>query len=101
MVINVGPEKILCDSLNSVEPNARFPLSAFGGKIESYRQAVSLDALDERERNAVVLRFFEGKSFQEVGAAVGASENAAKKEVGHTLTNKFPTTFRNSFPPKG
>ena len=37
--------------------------------------------LNEKERNAIVLRFFEGKSFQEIGAAFGGSENAAKKRV--------------------
>ena len=32
-----------------------------------------------------MLRFFEGKSFQEIGAAFGASENAAKKRVAYAL----------------
>ena len=57
---------------------------------ETWRQIMPLleDAmgrLGERERNAVVLRFFERKSFQEIGAEVGATENAAKKRVGHAL----------------
>src|ERR1017187_1964247 len=41
----------------------------------------AMGGLNEKERNAVVLRFFEGKSFQEIGAAFGGSENAAKKRV--------------------
>ena len=41
----------------------------------------AMGGLNEKERNAIVLRFFEGKSFQEVGAAFGGSENAAKKRV--------------------
>ena len=41
--------------------------------------------LGEKDRSAIVLRFFEGKSFQEIGAAFGASENAAKKRVNHAL----------------
>jgi len=41
--------------------------------------------LGEKDRNAIVLRFFDGKSFQEIGAAVGSSENAAKKRVAHAL----------------
>ncbi|HEY4951786.1 MAG TPA: sigma-70 family RNA polymerase sigma factor, partial [Verrucomicrobiae bacterium] len=41
--------------------------------------------LREKDRNAIMLRFFEGKSFQEIGATFGASENAAKKRVGHAL----------------
>jgi RNA polymerase sigma factor (sigma-70 family) len=45
----------------------------------------AMGQLGEKERNAVALRFFEGKSFQEIGAAFGASENAAKKRVAHAL----------------
>src|ERR1051325_1012167 len=45
----------------------------------------AMGKLSEKDRNAIVLRFFEGKSFQEVGTAFGASENAAKKRVGHAL----------------
>ncbi len=45
----------------------------------------AMGRLGEKDRNAIVLRFFEGKSFHEIGAAVGASENAAKKRVGHAL----------------
>jgi RNA polymerase sigma factor (sigma-70 family) len=45
----------------------------------------AMGRLSEKERNAIVLRFFEGKSFQEIGAAAGGSENAAKKRVGHGL----------------
>src|ERR1017187_8249522 len=41
--------------------------------------------LGEKDRNAIALRFFEGKSFQEIGTAFGASENAAKKRVAHAL----------------
>jgi uncharacterized protein (TIGR03435 family) len=45
----------------------------------------AMGRLSERDRNAIVLRFFEGKSFQEIGTAVGASENAAKKRVAYAL----------------
>ncbi|HTX22225.1 MAG TPA: sigma-70 family RNA polymerase sigma factor [Candidatus Aquilonibacter sp.] len=45
----------------------------------------ALGRLREKDRNAIALRFFEGKSFQEIGAAFGASENAAKKRVAHAL----------------
>lgn len=41
----------------------------------------AMGRLNEKERNAIVLRFFEGKSFQEIGAAFGGTENAAKKRV--------------------
>ena len=45
----------------------------------------AMGKLGERERDALALRFFEGKSFQEIGAVIGTSENAAKKRVGHGL----------------
>jgi uncharacterized protein (TIGR03435 family) len=41
--------------------------------------------LNTRERNAVVLRFFETKSFQEVGASMGTSEGAAKMRVNRAV----------------
>src|SRR5580704_16243394 len=38
----------------------------------------AMAGLNETDRHAVVLRFFDGKSMGEVGAALGASEGAAK-----------------------
>jgi RNA polymerase sigma factor (sigma-70 family) len=45
----------------------------------------AMGELGETDRTAVVLRFFEKKSFQEVGAAFGGTENAAKKRVARAL----------------
>jgi len=45
----------------------------------------ALAHLGETDHNAIVLRFFEGKSMSEVGAALGASEDAAKKRVNRAL----------------
>ncbi|MGO9002663.1 MAG: RNA polymerase sigma factor, partial [Limisphaerales bacterium] len=39
----------------------------------------AMGRLGETDRHAVVLRFFDGKSIREVGAALGANEDAAKK----------------------
>ena len=41
--------------------------------------------LNETDRHAVVLRFFDGKSMGEIGAVLGANEDAAKKRVGRAL----------------
>jgi uncharacterized protein (TIGR03435 family) len=53
------------------------------------RIAPFLDAamagLGEKDRNAVVLRFFENRSLGEVGRALGASEDAAKMRVNRAL----------------
>ena len=45
----------------------------------------ALARLGEKERHAVLLRFFERKEFKEVGSAIGSSEDAAKKRVSRSL----------------
>src|SRR5271170_2193622 len=45
----------------------------------------ALGKLGERDRNAIVLRFFENKNLREVGLAMGASEDAAKMRVNRAL----------------
>ena len=45
----------------------------------------AMAGLNETDRQAVVLRFFDGKSIREVGAALGANEDAAKKRVSRAL----------------
>jgi uncharacterized protein (TIGR03435 family) len=45
----------------------------------------ALAKLGARDRDAIVLRFFENKSLREVGAALGASEDAAKMRVNRAL----------------
>jgi len=45
----------------------------------------AIAALGEKDRHAIVLRFFQNKTLFEVGAALGASEDAAKKRVHRAL----------------
>ena len=45
----------------------------------------SLAALGEGERDCILLRFFQGLSFAEAGAALGLSEEAARKRVTRAL----------------
>ncbi len=45
----------------------------------------AMAGLSETDRHAVILRFFDKKSMREVGAALGASEDAAEKRVGRAL----------------
>ena len=45
----------------------------------------AMAGLNETDRTAVVLRFFDGKSMAEIGAALGANEAAAKKRVNRAL----------------
>jgi RNA polymerase sigma factor (sigma-70 family) len=45
----------------------------------------AMEQLRQKDHDAVVLRFFEGRNFKEVGAALGASEDAAKMRVNRAL----------------
>jgi RNA polymerase sigma factor (sigma-70 family) len=59
-------------------------------ETEAWRQIAPLldDAmgrLGEKDRNAIVLRFFENKNLSEVGAAIGATEDAAKMRLNRAL----------------
>ena len=40
-----------------------------------------MDSLGEKDRDVLLLRYFKGQSFREVGASVGTSEDAAKMRV--------------------
>ena len=42
-------------------------------------------ALSGADHDAVVLRFFDGKSMKEIGAVLGASEDAAKMRVSRAV----------------
>jgi RNA polymerase sigma factor (sigma-70 family) len=45
----------------------------------------AMGKLGEKDRNAIVLRFFEDKSLRDVGLALGTSEDAAKMRVNRAL----------------
>ena len=58
--------------------------------VEAWRQIAPLlddaiDRLGEKDRNAIVMRFFENKNLSEVGVALGSSEDAAKMRVNRAL----------------
>jgi len=56
----------------------------------------AMNRLGDTDRDAVVLRFLEQKSFAEVGSALGTSEAAAKMRVGRALEK-----LRNAFARRG
>jgi RNA polymerase sigma factor (sigma-70 family) len=45
----------------------------------------ALGALPARDRDLLILRFFEGRSFREIGAALGKSDDAAQKHCDRAL----------------
>jgi RNA polymerase sigma factor (sigma-70 family) len=53
-------------------------------EIESFLDD-AMAALEETDRSAVLLRYFENKSLREVGEALGASEDAAQKRVSRAV----------------
>ena len=57
--------------------------------VEDPRLASALDAamaeLPSEDRNAVLLRFFQGKPLKDVGAALGINEDAARMRVSRAL----------------
>ncbi len=80
--------------LNETESSAlsrRNPMEADWLQIAPLLDA-AMAGLNEADRHAVVLRFFDGKSLREVGMALGANEDAAKKRVSRAL-EKLRTFF--------
>jgi len=47
----------------------------------------AMSELDAGERNAVLIRFFQGKELKEVGSALGISEDAARMRITRALAN--------------
>ncbi len=45
----------------------------------------AMESLGQKDHDALVLRFFQNKNFAEIGAAVGASEETAKKRVSRAV----------------
>jgi len=45
----------------------------------------AMEKLGQKDHDALVLRFFENRNFAEVGATLGASEDAAKMRVNRAL----------------
>jgi RNA polymerase sigma factor (sigma-70 family) len=46
---------------------------------------MAIARLDEKDRHAIVLRFFQNKSLSEIGSALGASEDGARMRVNRAL----------------
>jgi RNA polymerase sigma factor (sigma-70 family) len=67
---------------NEVQAEADAQTSQFQGLLNEM-----LARLNPREREALLLRFYEGKSFPAVGQALGISEEAARKRVERAVHN--------------
>lgn len=70
------------------DANAMNMLSREGDTAwEQLRPAIddTLHELGERDREAILLRYFEGRSFSEIGASLGSAEGAARMRVDRAL----------------
>ncbi|MDB6028897.1 MAG: hypothetical protein JWM68_5120 [Verrucomicrobiales bacterium] len=45
----------------------------------------AMESLEEQDRSSLLLRYFENKSFREVGRALGTSDDAAQKRVSRAV----------------
>ncbi len=54
----------------------------------------AIESLNETERSAIVLRFFQNLSLREVGATLGISEDTAQKRVSRALDRLRDTLLR-------
>jgi RNA polymerase sigma factor (sigma-70 family) len=66
------------------DPTHRSPTDADWAQIRPLLDQ-ALDELDDDDRDALVLRFFEQRSLAEVGHALGANEDAVRKRVTRAL----------------
>jgi RNA polymerase sigma-70 factor (ECF subfamily) len=82
---NVDRERSLTRNANDDEPipelfaNSSLPLEKVIRIEEQQRLLTAIGQLPERQRQAVILRNLESKSFQEIGSALQISSDAARK----------------------
>jgi RNA polymerase sigma factor (sigma-70 family) len=98
-IVTAGLYKVACNSaIDAVRREARrqareqiaFQMSALNEPAPDWTAIESMldeamQSLDDADRAAILLRFFENKSLREVGQALGASDDAAQKRVSRAL----------------
>lgn len=68
----------------AMEMAAMQPVSSDWSLIEGLLDE-GMETLEETDRSAIVLRYFENKSLREVGATLGTSDDAAQKRVSRAV----------------
>ncbi len=77
---NREQEAYMQSTLNEAEPMQEEMWNQIAPLLDG-----AMEQLGQKDHDALVLRFFENKNFAEVGAALGASEDAAKMRVNRAL----------------
>jgi RNA polymerase sigma factor (sigma-70 family) len=73
-------EAFMQSTLNEAEPMHEETWNQISPLLDG-----AMEKLGQKDHDALVLRFFENKTFAEVGATLGASEDAAKMRVNRAL----------------
>jgi RNA polymerase sigma factor (sigma-70 family) len=73
-------EAYMQSTLNEAEPTHEETWNQIAPLLDG-----AMEQLGQKDHDALVLRFFENKTFAEVGATLGASEDAAKMRVNRAL----------------
>jgi uncharacterized protein (TIGR03435 family) len=73
-------EAFMQSTLNEAEPMHEETWNQIAPLLDG-----AMEKLGQKDHDALVLRFFENKTFAEVGATLGASEDAAKMRVNRAL----------------
>ena len=87
---NAAIDLIRAESRRQVREQTAFELanmksdSAQWAHVEPFLDE-ALEALDETDRSAILLRYFQNKSLREVGETLGTSEDAAQKRVSRAV----------------
>ncbi|HEX4733230.1 MAG TPA: sigma-70 family RNA polymerase sigma factor [Thermoleophilaceae bacterium] len=69
----------------------RRPDQLFEQRIELQETVAALNGLPDRQRDAIVMREFEGRSYDEIALALGANDGAVRQ-----LLNRARVTLRNA-----
>jgi RNA polymerase sigma factor (sigma-70 family) len=69
----------------------RRPDQVFEQRIELQKTVAAMNELPERQRDALVMREFEGRSYDEIALALGANDGAVRQ-----LLNRARVTLRNA-----
>jgi RNA polymerase sigma factor (sigma-70 family) len=81
-------ELVAADQMNPDASNDSAMIEGLGGEVDA-----ALQSLPASDRDALVLRYFEGQDFRKLGATLGTTEEAARKRVARAV-EKLATSLR-------
>lgn len=73
-------ELVAVDMMNTSAVPEESPAGLLGGEVDA-----ALSTLSSGDRDALVLRYFEGQDYRKLGGSLGTSEEAARKRVSRAI----------------